>query len=70
MAIDPTIILGTCSVCSLTVRRRDGDPAELVRQAKKHVPHHHKRDYRIRPEPHQQDNDRGWMDHARGRGAW
>jgi len=61
--------IGECSLCRLVIFRT-GDGRELARQGKKRVPHHHKKKYRVRPDLPEQDNDRGWMDYARGMGAW
>lgn len=64
--------IGECNLCRQAVFGGDGtpdDPGRITRGGKR-VPHHHKKPYRVVLDPPQQDNDRGWMDHARRMGAW
>lgn len=69
MSDRPAERLGKCSLCRLVIFR-GSDGQELARQGKKRVLHRHRKNYRVWPDIPQQDNDRGWMDYARGMGAW
>jgi hypothetical protein len=64
-----TTLAGHCSLCGQSVRQRDSDGAEMVRHARKLVPHRHRRDYRVRPVEPDQDGVRGWEDYAHRMGA-